>query len=98
MDPAIENAAECAESSGGLFSLAMLSLPAGAAAGLVGAVFRLSLDHANHWRNVLLDRMHADIFVGLVFVIPICASATGVAGWLVRRYSPQASGSGIPHV
>ena len=90
-------AAESAESPGGLFSLALLSLLAGAAAGLVGA-FRLSLDHADRWRNVLIERMHADSFVGLFFVIAICAAATGVAAWLVRRYSPQASGSGIPQV
>ena len=91
-------AAESAESPGGLFSLALLSLLAGAAVGLVGAVFRLSLDHADRWRNVLIERMHADSFVGLFFVIAICAAATGVAAWLVRRYSPQASGSGIPQV
>ena len=82
-------AAESAESPGGLFSLALLSLR---------AVFRLSLDHADRWRNVLIERMHADSFVGLFFVIAICAAATGVAAWLVRRYSPQASGSGIPQV
>ena len=93
-----EIAAESAESPGGLFSLALLSLLAGATAGLVGAVFRLSLDHADRWRNVLIERMHADSFVGLFFVIAICAAATGVAAWLVRRYSPQASGSGIPQV
>lgn len=91
-------AAESAESPGGLFSLALLSLLAGAAAGLVGAVFRLSLDRADRWRNVLIERMHADSFVGLFFVVAICAAATGVAAWLVRRYSPQASGSGIPQV
>jgi chloride channel protein, CIC family len=91
-------AAESAESPGGLFSLALLSLLAGAAVGLVGAVFRLSLDHADRWRNVLIERMHADSFVGLFFVVAICAAATGVAAWLVRRYSPQASGSGIPQV
>jgi chloride channel protein, CIC family len=91
-------AAESAESPGGLFSLAMLSLLAGAGVGLVGAVFRLSLDHADRWRNVLIERMHADSFVGLFFVIAICAAATGVAAWIVRRYSPQASGSGIPQV
>src|SRR5215470_15423349 len=74
MNPGTENAAESANSSpDGLFSLALLSLLAGGAAGLVGAMFRLSLDQANRWRNILIDRMHADSFVGLVFVIAICA-------------------------
>ncbi len=91
-------AAESAESPGGLFSLALLSLLAGAAAGLVGAVFRLSLDRADRWRDALIGWAHAENFVGLLLVIAICAAATGIAAWLVRRYSPQASGSGIPHV
>src|SRR5262249_29334954 len=99
MNSGTENTAETANSSpDGLFSLALLSLLAGGAAGLVGAMFRLSLDQANRWRNILIDRMQADSFVGLVFVIAICACATGVAAWLVRRYSPLASGSGIPHI
>ena len=98
MDSETGNAAESAESPGGLFSLALLSLLAGAAAGLVGAVFRLSLDHADRWRDALIGWAHAENFVGLLLVIAICAAATGIAAWLVRRYSPQASGSGIPHV
>lgn len=98
MDSETGNAAESAESPGGLFSLALLSLLAGAAAGLVGAVFRLSLDHADRWRGALIGWAHAQNFVGLLLVIAICAAATGIAAWLVRRYSPQASGSGIPHV
>src|SRR5262249_8975047 len=37
-------------------------------------------------------------FAGLVLVTATCAGATAVAAWLVRRFSPYASGSGIPHV
>ena len=51
-------AAESAESPGGLFSLALLSLLAGAAAGLVGAVFRLSLDQADHLRLAIQRETH----------------------------------------
>ena len=91
-------AAESAKSPGSLFSLALLSYLAGTAAGFVGAVFRLSLDHANRWRDALIDWAHAENFVGLLLVIAICAAATGIAAWLVHRYSPQATGSGIPHV
>src|SRR5262249_31504504 len=35
---------------------------------------------------------------GLLLVVAACAGATAVAAWLVRRFSPHASGSGIPHV
>ena len=36
--------------------------------------------------------------LAFLFVIAVCAAATAVAAWLVRRYSPHASGSGISHV
>jgi chloride channel protein, CIC family len=98
MNPGTQNAAASAESHSGLFGLALLSLLAGGAVGLVGAIFRLSLDQADRFRDALITWAHGDSFVGLLFVIGICASATGVAAWLVRRYSPQASGSGIPYV
>jgi CIC family chloride channel protein len=36
--------------------------------------------------------------LGLALVISLTAAAAGLAAWLVRRFSPAASGSGIPHV
>src|SRR5215467_12792847 len=35
---------------------------------------------------------------GFLFVVATCAAAALVAAWLVRRFAPHASGSGIPHV
>ena len=35
---------------------------------------------------------------GLALVVLGCAAAAMAAAWLVRRFSPHASGSGIPHV
>ena len=98
MSPGTEIPAEPAEEQKGLLALALLSLLAGAAAGLFGAVFRLSLDQADRLRNALITWAQGEEFVGFLLVTAICAVATGVAAWLVRRYSPQASGSGIPHV
>jgi CIC family chloride channel protein len=37
-------------------------------------------------------------FLGLVLLVAGCGAATATAAWLVRRFSPHASGSGIPHV
>jgi len=98
MSPGTEHTTESAELPGGLLGLALLSLLAGAAAGLLGAAFRLSLDQADRLRNALIIWAQGEEFVGFLLVTAICAVATGVAAWLVRRYSPQASGSGIPHV
>jgi CIC family chloride channel protein len=71
---------------------------AGAVTGLVGALFRLSLDRADHFRDVLVTWAHQWEIAGLVLVTAACAIATMVAAWMVRRLSPYASGSGIPHV
>jgi chloride channel protein, CIC family len=93
-----EVAVETAGEESGLFVLAVLSLFAGAAAGLLGAVFRLSLDQADRLRNVLISWAHGEPLIGFLLVVVTCAVASGVAAWLVRRFSPQAEGSGIPNV
>ena len=98
MNLGTEQTAESAELPDGLFTLALLSLLAGAAAGLLGAVFRLSLDQADRLRNALISWAHGEEFVGFLLVTAICAAATAVAAWLVRCFSPQAEGSGIPNV
>jgi CIC family chloride channel protein len=89
---------EPARAPDSLVLLALLSLIVGAAAGLVGAVFRLALEQADQWRDMLIAWAQGESMAGLVFVSATCAAATGVAAWLVRRYCVHASGSGIPHV
>jgi chloride channel protein, CIC family len=81
----------------GLLILAVVSLIVGAAAGLVGAAFRASLDAADRLRDSLIASSHGAPVPGFLLVVGACASATAVAAWLVRRFSPAASGSGIPH-
>ena len=83
---------------GSLLALALLALVAGALAGFVGAIFRLCLDQADRLRGVLIARAHGWEAVGFLLVLAAFAAATALAAWLVRRYSPHASGSGIPHV
>jgi CIC family chloride channel protein len=78
--------------------LALSSLVVGAASGLVGAAFRLLLDQADRFRNLLIVQTHDRPFAGCLLIVTICAGATALAAWLVRRFSPYASGSGIPHV
>ncbi len=86
------------EDRSGLLGLALLSLLAGAVTGVVGASFRLCLDRADHLRGVFVAWSHAWGLWGLVLVTAACALATAMAAWMVRRLSPFASGSGIPHV
>jgi chloride channel protein, CIC family len=83
---------------GSLSALALLALVAGAIAGIVGAIFRLSLELADQLRDALILWAHGQEAVGFLVVVGVCAGATAIAGWMVRRFSPHAAGSGIPHV
>ena len=98
MSLASEPGANETEAQNGLVTLGLLSLVAGGAAGLVTALFRLALDHADSFRDALIAWAHGWQFAGFLFVVATCAAAVAAAAWLVRRYSPYASGSGIPHV
>jgi CIC family chloride channel protein len=76
----------------------MLALLVGVATGLVCGLFRILLDEADHWRTTFLIGMHDWKLVGMLVVVVVCAAAVALAAWLVRCFSPYASGSGIPHV
>jgi CIC family chloride channel protein len=97
MEPEHKFAVKAPDGHGSLLALAVTSLIVGTASGLVGAVFRLSLAWADQLRDRLIGRLHDQKYAGLVLVVAGCAGATAVAAWLVRRYAPHASGSGIPH-
>ncbi|MFZ3215411.1 MAG: H(+)/Cl(-) exchange transporter ClcA [Candidatus Acidiferrales bacterium] len=93
-----ERASETAGQMRSLLALALLAPIAGAAAGILGAIFRLALARADRLRDAFVVWTHGQNVAGFFLVVTVCASATAIAAWLVRRFSPDASGSGIPHV
>ena len=86
------------EGYGSLLVLALLAPIVGAASGLIGAVFRLALAETDRLRNAAIIWAHGWNILGLFVVAAGCAAAVAFAAWLVRRFSPYASGSGIPQV
>ncbi|MGV2289384.1 H(+)/Cl(-) exchange transporter ClcA [Trinickia sp. YCB016] len=86
------------ENQGGLIAMGLLSLMVGAVAGLVGVLFRRSLEEADRFRALFLTWAHAENVLGFCIVVVAIAASTALAVWLVGRFAPQASGSGIPHV
>ncbi len=89
------------DSDRGLRRLLFVSLLApvvGAGAGFVDAIFRLTLEEAARLRNVLFALGHSAHAIGFILVVVGCSAAAALGAWLVRRYSPHASGSGIPQV
>ena len=81
-----------------LLALAAAGLAVGALAGLVGTAFHLALDAAERFRASMLDWAHGSPAVGWLVPILLAAAAAFVARWLVRRYAPEASGSGVQRV
>ena len=98
MSPKEELSTNDSEGRSNLVALGLVSLLAGAVAGLVAAVFRLTLEQGDRLRDALIAWAHGWQLAGFLFVVALCGVAVAVAAWLVRRYSPYASGSGIPHV
>jgi CIC family chloride channel protein len=78
--------------------LGVVALFAGAGVGFVGAMFRLALDQADSVRGLLIALAHDAELAGFLSVTAGVAAAAAVAAWMVRRFSPYASGSGIPQV
>jgi chloride channel protein, CIC family len=83
---------------GSLLVLALLAPMVGAASGLIGAAFRLALAAADRFRDAAIVRAHGWQFGGFLVFVASCAAMVAFSAWLVRRFSPYASGSGIPQV
>jgi len=69
----------------------------GAVTGLVCALFRLCLQEADRLRDLAIAWAHGQAFIGFLLVV-LAGAACALAAWLVRRFAPHATGSGIPHV
>jgi CIC family chloride channel protein len=74
-------------------ALALLALLVGTLAGLIGAIFRLSLREADSLRNAIIASAHGQAAAGF-FLVLLGASPRP----RLVRLAPSASGSGITHV
>lgn len=86
------------ESRQSFLQLALLAPIVGAYAGFLGAVFRLALEAADRARGALVVYSQEQGVIGIALTGVACALAAALAAFIVRRYSPHAGGSGIPHV
>ena len=81
-----------------LLALAASGLAVGAVAGLIGSAFNFALVAAEQFRGSVLDWSRHTPGVGWLAPVLLAAVAAFVARWLVRRYAPEASGSGVQRV
>jgi CIC family chloride channel protein len=89
---------ESEEDRSRLLALAGSGLAVGAVAGLVGSAFNFALIAAERLRGSLLDWTHHYPTLGWLIPVLLAAGAAFVARLLVRRYAPEASGSGVQRV
>jgi CIC family chloride channel protein len=76
----------------------VLATVGGAAIGAVGAAFRLVLDYGFDLRGEVIE--WAEHYPAVGWAVPVLAAASLVAAarWMVRRFAPEAGGSGVQHV
>ena len=91
-------ALEEGESARDLLAVGLVSLVVGAGTGIISAAFRLVLANADRLRDAFVLWARGQAAVGFCLAVLACAAAAVLAAWLVRRFSPYASGSGIPNV
>ncbi len=70
----------------------------GVLSGLLAVAFRYCLDLGEEWRGEWLRVAHHYKELGLAAVLLVSVLATLFAAWIVARFAPEASGSGIPHL
>lgn len=75
------------------------SLLVGLIAGLIAVAFKVAIEYVNEWRGELVGWAHTlPTWLGILFPIAVGATGAGVGVWLVQRFAPETSGSGIPHL
>jgi CIC family chloride channel protein len=70
------------------------ALVVGLVAGLIASLFRLALQYCEVSRIGLIGRLPR--WEGLIAALALGSLGSGIGLWLVRRFGPEAAGSGIP--
>ncbi|MCF8348640.1 MAG: H(+)/Cl(-) exchange transporter ClcA [Bacteroidales bacterium] len=80
------------------FRLIFFAFVVGLVAGLVGSFFRLILEQIDLWRSSVFVLTKADGGMHWVFAIALAVVGVTVALFMVKRWAPEASGSGVHEI
>ena len=74
------------------------ALALGVLSGLMAVAFHMALDKAESLRGWLIGLAHEQGTPAVAALLTVTGAGVFMAGWLVARFAPEASGSGIPHL
>ncbi len=80
------------------FSLLFYALLIGLIVGLVGAIFRIALSYIESFRNTLYENAGNSGFNSWLWPILFAIAGVSIALFLVRKFAPEASGSGVHEI
>ena len=80
------------------FKLIFFAFLVGLLVGLMGALFRLTLSHIEGFRAELFDKTSRDDMLSWLWPIALTLIGAFVAVYLVRRFAPETSGSGVQEI
>ncbi len=80
------------------FRLVFYALIVGLIAGTFGSVFRLSLGYIDRYRDHLFATALLEGRTGWLWPILFSVAGIGIALFLVKRFAPEASGSGVQEI
>ncbi|WP_295389074.1 H(+)/Cl(-) exchange transporter ClcA [uncultured Thiodictyon sp.] len=89
---------DCVVRQGALGRFLVAAALVGAFAGLVGAAFHALLDEAQRGRDLLHAVLADGPLPGWLVLMALGAMVLTLAMWMVRRFAPEAAGSGIQEV
>ncbi|PRX06611.1 UNVERIFIED_ORG: CIC family chloride channel protein [Martelella mediterranea] len=74
----------------------ILAVAAGVLTGTVGSFFHLVIDRLLRWPEELAHHLNGAVLVAAAAVITMCITVASV--YIVRRYAPEAGGSGVQEI
>ena len=80
------------------FRLLFYALLIGLIAGLVGAFFRITLSYIESFRLTLYENAGNSGFISWLWPVLFTITGIGIALFLVRKFAPEASGSGVQEI
>lgn len=81
------------------FLIIILASLVGAITGLIGSLFQLALNYILNWHEFFSkNSLELPNYLNYLFIFLIAALMGAFSYFLVRKYAPEASGSGIPEV